>query len=101
MNSSSHTQERLRNKQADVETQEATIHELQSKLSQVHVRLQQQLATTDSMHQARALEVAEYAEKENQLRAAQARLAQVAPLMRRLATDSRPNQRSSRIGAKR
>lgn len=78
-------QERLRDKQADLEARDTSILELQGKMSQAHVRLQQQLAAKDSLVQARQLEAAEYADKENQLRAAQARLAEVAPLMRRLA----------------
>lgn len=89
-------QERLRDKHADLEARDTSILELQGKLSQAHVRLQQQLATKDSLLQARQLEAAEYADKENQLRAAQARLAEVAPLMRRLA--GRSDNRIKAVG---
>lgn len=78
-------QERCKARQAEVAAREDTIRELQGQLAQQHARFQRQLAAKDSLLQQREVEVAELAEKEGQLRAAQARLAQVAPLMRRIA----------------
>lgn len=71
-------QERYKAKQAEVRARDDAVQELQA-------RFQRQLAAKDRLLQQREVEVAELAEKEGQLRAAQARLAQVAPLMRRIA----------------
>lgn len=78
-------QERCRARQAELQARDATIRELRGTLEHAQARFQQQLAAKDAQLRQRELEVAELAETEGQLRAAHARLAQVAPLMRRIA----------------